>query len=584
MALSSAALPRGHNALSQIKAGCRRFGRIRATKRNISKLVLLTSIVGVMVFGIVSFVKSLPKGKPYAFTELEAKKIKLEDTLKRDFMKKFPLSKRDLSSKNDAVFQVGCREPDTSKERANAAFVMLTRNEELDGVIHSMNSMERHFNQWFKYPWIFLNDEDFTPKFKKTVKQHTKSKVQFGKIPKAAWNFAATEDKEVVDESIENQGDRGIMYGNMPSYHKMCRFYSSYFFKHPLVQKLEWYWRVEPDVDFYCDLTYDPFLELEKSGKKYGFTMVIKELIATVPGLFRKTLEFVRNEDVEIPDSFKLFAQDFKFYAGTNEVHYKGVTNNEELFERLQQRTPMLRLLNKMNQQGEITEEDIDTTSINSLVDHSNKRGLPRLGKDTFNDQQYTLCHFWSNFEIARTDLFTSPEYQKYFDFLEKSGGFYKERWGDAPIHSLAVGMFLKLEEIHYFRDIGYQHTTLAHCPSNSIVNQLPYKPAKDYTKKLSSSEEKYWANPDKSQENGVGCRCSCPKKQEEIEDAAGSCFDLWVGLNHDLRKPETKLDLDLIEQKALSSYEMYLQKHNYDGKDWKLTPEQVKELEKLVL
>lgn len=35
---------------------------------------------------------------------------------------------------------------------------------------------------------------------------------------------------------------------------------------------LEYYWRVEPDVRYYCDLDYDPFLYMKKHNKKYGKT------------------------------------------------------------------------------------------------------------------------------------------------------------------------------------------------------------------------------------------------------------------------------------------------------------------------
>ena len=39
----------------------------------------------------------------------------------------------------------------------------------------------------------------------------------------------------------------------------------------------------------------------------------------------------------------------------------------------------------------------------------------------------------------------------------DQSGGFWNERWGDAPVHSLAAGLFLEPEQIHYFEilDIG---------------------------------------------------------------------------------------------------------------------------------
>lgn len=68
------------------------------------------------------------------------------------------------------------------------------------------------------------------------------------------------------------------------------------------------------------------------------------------------------------------------------------------------------------------------------------------------------LQHFWSNFEIASLDLWRSDAYRAYFDHLDKSGGFFYERWGDAPVHSIGAALFLKKSEIHFFQPIGYWH------------------------------------------------------------------------------------------------------------------------------
>jgi hypothetical protein len=39
----------------------------------------------------------------------------------------------------------------------------------------------------------------------------------------------------------------------------MCRFFSGFFFRHPLLDGFDYYWRVEPAVSFTCDLQQDPF-------------------------------------------------------------------------------------------------------------------------------------------------------------------------------------------------------------------------------------------------------------------------------------------------------------------------------------
>jgi alpha 1,2-mannosyltransferase len=92
----------------------------------------------------------------------------------------------------------------------------------------------------------------------------------------------------------------------------------------------------------------------------------------------------------------------------------------------------------------------------------------------------------WSNFEIADMDFWRSPIYAEYFDYLDSMGGFYYEvsrlretivlfslfpsclqRWGDAPVHSIAASLFLPKDRIHFFEDIGYTHGSLTHCPQD---------------------------------------------------------------------------------------------------------------------
>lgn len=42
--------------------------------------------------------------------------------------------------------------------------------------------------------------------------------------------------------------------------------------------------------------------------------------------------------------------------------------------------------------------------------------------------EEYNLCHFWTNFEIGDLRFFRGKEYQSLFQYLDKAGGFYTER------------------------------------------------------------------------------------------------------------------------------------------------------------
>lgn len=44
------------------------------------------------------------------------------------------------------------------------------------------------------------------------------------------------------------------------------------------------------------------------------------------------------------------------------------------------------------------------------------------------NGYSYNLCHFWSNFEIGDLKFLRSEAYTKFFDYLDRAGGFFYER------------------------------------------------------------------------------------------------------------------------------------------------------------
>lgn len=515
----------------------------------------------------------------------------IDEKYSRDMLGKVPLRDRNLNSQIDSVFESGCRNTieESKKPRENAAFVVLARNSELDEVIDSMNSLERHFNQWFNYPWVFLNDEQFTKEFKDAVRKASSGKVEFGMVEPTVWHMPMeTKNPTYFAEAVEEQGDRGIMYGSMAAYHRMCRFYSGFFFHHKLVQKYEWYWRVEPGVDFYCDITYDPFREMRMHGKKYGFTIMIKELRDTVPNLFRYTLTYARMKNISLPDSWRLFSDSMDKIEGANRDQYEDVRDLNQFWQRLQQRAPVLFASKwSSNKDPKKKVNNLSDHTLTVLAEHSGEDNtFPEIAKDKFDKQEYNLCHFWSNFEIGKVDFFLSPQYKDYYNFLEDSNGFFMERWGDAPIHSLALGLFANQSEIHYFRDIGYRHSTLQHCPKNSPL-QLKYVASDKYKKSYSAEEEKYWLDYDKPAKDigsGVGCRCSCPEGYSDIEVSGSSCIPQWARLTDDHRGPSEILDLDRIEDEVARMYGKYVTRYPNRGDRWALSAKDCKKLQKYVL
>ncbi|KAF4119809.1 hypothetical protein GMORB2_4475 [Geosmithia morbida] len=323
-----------------------------------------------------------------------------------------PPAIRKISEQHDKVFVNGCLEPDTTQPRANAAFVVLARNKELDGVIQSMKSVERHFNRWYHYPYVFLNDGEFNETFKETVQKYASSNVEFGKVGPDMWGYPDWADEKVVKEGIAKQGDAAVMYGGLESYHKMCRFYSgfviplhptpsapppprsplfnilltavrSFFYNHPLLLKYEWYWRVEPEITYFCDITYDPFLKMIENNKTYGFTIAVKELRETVPNIFRYASAYKRLNNITSQGLWEMFVEP--------------QPPSEE--SRPDENSPL--------------PEEI-------LQNDPNQNTLPEIDPEAMEGEKYNMCHFWSNFEIAKLSWFRSKEYNDFFEMMDR--------------------------------------------------------------------------------------------------------------------------------------------------------------------
>lgn len=128
----------------------------------------------------------------------------------------------------DPPFAAGCREPDAEARgrRESAALVMLARNSELDAARHTVASVEDRFNRWFGYPYVFLNDEEWDPEFVRVMNQTVSGEARFEVIPRDQWTYPGWVDQQAARESIARQGESGIHYGGLESYHHMCRFFS----------------------------------------------------------------------------------------------------------------------------------------------------------------------------------------------------------------------------------------------------------------------------------------------------------------------------------------------------------------------
>lgn len=107
------------------------------------------------------------------------------------------------------------------------AFYMFVRNEDLGKVRETMRSLQDRLNSKrnASYPYIFLNNQRFTPEFKKYVRMASSSpdQVYFGQIDLEAWGFPSWVDVNRADNAMARMHTLKIEHAHSQYYHQKQR-------------------------------------------------------------------------------------------------------------------------------------------------------------------------------------------------------------------------------------------------------------------------------------------------------------------------------------------------------------------------
>ncbi|CAF1404179.1 unnamed protein product [Adineta steineri] len=107
------------------------------------------------------------------------------------------------------------------------------------------------------------------------------------------------------------------------------------------------------------------------------------------------------------------------------------------------------------------------------LTDHHLEPSAAFHKTQTNQSSEYSRVVIFTNFAIARVSLFRDHELMRaWLQIVDRNGGIYRYRWGDAPIHTLALTQFLQRNEIVRLRYFGYFHRREYVC-ANGTQEQL---------------------------------------------------------------------------------------------------------------
>ncbi|KAK8078769.1 hypothetical protein PG994_002576 [Apiospora phragmitis] len=318
-----------------------------------------------------------------------------------------------------------------------AALISLVSNSDVVAMVHTVAQFEAHFNshKLHRYDWVFFNNEEFSDEFKAAVLNISSSRCFFERIPRNHWTVPHWIDHAKFAAARESLKGFGAGKTWQESYHHKSRWNAGLFALESRLQGYEWYWRIEPGVQYTCNFKYDVFRFMRDNNMAFGFNLALLDDASSFPSLWDRT------------KGFKL--------SHPNMVHPEA---------------DMSWALHTPKDSGEIVRSA------------STPAGYEIMSEE----EEYNNCQFYSNFEIGSLEYFRGQEHQAYFEHLDRSGGFYYERFGDSPVHTLSVNMFLPKRRVWYFHDISNPH---ALCQNRTTrVEKLTNGPEQD-PKKIRAAE-----------------------------------------------------------------------------------------------
>uniref|UniRef100_A0A0W0FB45 Putative nucleotide-diphospho-sugar transferase n=1 Tax=Moniliophthora roreri TaxID=221103 RepID=A0A0W0FB45_MONRR len=152
-------------------------------------------------------------------------------------------------------------------ERPNAIILMLIPPSRLQQATLALLNVENRFNRRLKYPYALFMSKDELATVSDDVKAKiswiTEGRAEFVALTEESWEIPEFYDQTLIDTSLLD-----ISFSK--GYCQMCRFYSGFFWRNPAVTKYEWLWRLDTEIEFHCDIPYDPVQRVIDTNALYG--------------------------------------------------------------------------------------------------------------------------------------------------------------------------------------------------------------------------------------------------------------------------------------------------------------------------
>ncbi|KAI8582488.1 hypothetical protein K450DRAFT_206133 [Umbelopsis ramanniana AG] len=173
-------------------------------------------------------------------------------------------------------------------DRAKAAIVIVASSRDYTNVQKTVVALEAGFNGRFMYPYIFINDEPYEDRFRQNMYRLVGFRANYGVIEPGLLDPRVTEDVLVKNEMWSaTESNQSIWKAHMDQYS------AGHIFNQPLVSLMDYIWLIKPGAELTCDITYDPFMYMQKRNLKYGWNIALKRNMVQIGSMVNHSHQFI---------------------------------------------------------------------------------------------------------------------------------------------------------------------------------------------------------------------------------------------------------------------------------------------------
>jgi hypothetical protein len=301
---------------------------------------------------------------------------------------------------------VGSLLPAQSSALRSAAIFILTQNQPLRvaSLKTTLYFLFRHFNAHpggARYPVILLHEGDFSASDQEAIRmgirRNCRDSLQFEQLDASDFELPPHIDPERLRQSLQ---DPPVPYWRNDRYRMMCRWWLVHFPRY--ATRFDYVMRLDDD-SFIEEPIADPFVWAAQNGASYVSNQIHLDCGICCLGL---KSQFERLFPQRQADLDSLFAEQVVHPA-------------DPLTERLRR---------------------LSATS-----------GIPLPAEFLLRGRLPMPQIFYNNFFVTRSAFWQRPDVAGVIDQLDRTGGIFYFRWGDAPIQTLLVRLLCPANQVGRF-------------------------------------------------------------------------------------------------------------------------------------